>query len=342
MQNLKHFEKLAAEDFGLVLESPAESISAGNINRTAVVRSSSGVFVLQDINTSVFVDPAALMANVAMIVERQRRQSIPAIELRPTTTGELLARSEGSFWRCYAFIEGHATPPITSRNEAQATARAFGRFAKAIDGLELVEHLPGYHDFDSRVDAFVDAVETDKVGRLNDCEQQVQDLMAMTDRLRLTSAYGLWGGLPIRNAHNDAKGPNCIIGVVGRTIIDLDTTMPGTVLSDIGELVRSSTREMGNAGPEELMRQITSVNRGFIAGFGDGLTAEEHDCMLLAGPLLALENALRFTADHLAGDVYYGADTPDQNLERGAVQLELAQRLVAAIELATSGWLTGN
>ena len=118
--------------------------------------------------------------------------------------------------------------------------------------------------------------------------------------------------------------------------------MPGTVLSDIGELVRSSTRDMGNAGPDELMRQITAVNRGFIAGYGDGLTTQEHDCMLLAGPLMALENALRFTADHLVGDVYYGAETPGQNLERGAVQLELAQHLVAAIELATSGWLTAS
>ncbi len=333
------FQELAADLFGLEPIGAARVVDAGNINRTAVISTKDGDFVLQDINTAIFTDPDALMSNAEKIVERQRAVNLATIELVTTVSGALTAPFEGSLWRCYCFVEGEATPPIENRDDAQSTARAFGRYAKAVDGLGLVEHLVNYHDFDGRVSAFADAIELDAVGRLERCEQYVDELLAMVDRMRVTSAFAAWREVPVRNAHNDAKGPNCIIGKSGRTIIDLDTTMPGTVLSDIGELVRSSTRSLTEAGPDELMAQIASVNRGFLAGYGDELTDAENASMLLAGPLLTVENAVRFMADHLAGDTYYGAASIDQNLDRAVIQLRLAERLVEAIELATSGAL---
>lgn len=336
---LSQFEKLAAEHFGLTNAGPARPMVAGNINRTALISSDDGDFVLQDINTSVFVDPAVVMANHEKIVERQQQHNLSTLHIRETVSGDCIAFQDGSPWRCYAYVDGEATPSIRTRAEAQATARAFGRYARAIDGLDLVEHIPGYHNFDQRVAVFYEVLEADELGRLSGCERHVEDLIAMIDRLRLTSAYEAWLEAPVRNAHNDAKGPNCIIGSTGRTIIDLDTTMPGNLLADIGELVRSSTRHLDNAGPEELMGQITSVNRGFLAGYDNQLTEAETSAMLLSGPLMAVENSVRFLADHLSGDKYYGASTLDENRERAVVQLRLAERLVESIELATSGAL---
>ena len=333
------FKELAADHFGLEPSGSEREIDAGNINCTAVVPTASGDYVLQNINVDIFADPDALMNNSLKIVERLREQGLPAMEFARTVDGALSTNHGDSVWRCYRFIDGEATPAIRSSEDAQSTARAFGRYAKAIDGLELAEHLAGYHDFDARSAAFLDAVEVDKVGRLASCGRYVDDVLAIIDRLRLTSAFDAWREVPVRNSHNDAKGPNCIVGASGRTIIDLDTTMPGTVVSDIGELVRSSTRSMDDAGPEEIMAQIAAVNRGFLAGYGGDLTPAENACMLLAGPLLTVENALRFLGDHLSGDTYYGASTVDENLDRSIVQLRLAARLVEAIELATSGAL---
>ena len=336
---LSQFEKLAADHFGLTSVSSVRPMVAGNINQTTVVSADEGVFVLQDVNTVVFVDPVAVMDNSDKIVQRQDLFSLPALEMRKTTSGDSMALQDGSPWRCYRYVEGEATPPIVTPSDAQATARAFGRYAKAIDGLELVEHIAGYHNFGQRVAAFEKVVESDELGRLAGCEQAVADLSALVDRLRVTGAYQAWLEAPVRNAHNDAKGPNCIIGVAGRTIIDLDTTMPGNILADIGELVRSSTRHLGDAAPEVLMAQITSVNRGFLSGYGSELSDAETTAMLLAGPLLTVENAVRFMTDHLSGDKYYGAETPEENCGRAIFQLRLAERLVEAIELATSGAL---
>jgi len=329
-------ELIAAEHFGLGKVSTLRGVRAGNINLTAVVKTDDGSVVLQEINSGVFGDPAVLMENTVRIIERQRQRNLASMTFLRPTDGEWMANQGGSYWRCYRFIDGAATPAITTPDEAQRTARAFGRFAAAIEDLSLSEHLPGYHNFDARIAALEAAIAENAEGRLADCDEFTNGLLAVIDRVRLTGGYRAWMNVPVRNAHNDAKGPNCIVGHTGsRTIIDLDTTMPGTIISDIGELVRSSTRHLEDAPAEVLFQQIEAVNRGFMAGCGFDFTAEERDAMLLAGPLMAVENSARFLADHLAGDVYYGAETPGQNLERAHAQYELARRLVGAIEWAT-------
>jgi N-acetylhexosamine 1-kinase len=145
--------------------------------------------------------------------------------------------------------------------------------------------------------------------------------------------------MPARNVHNDAKGPNCVRATRGgaRTIIDLDTTMPGLLLADVGELVRSSTRALTEHPPQVVMAQIEAVNRGFLAGYRSPLTDAEQAGMLLAGPLLTTENAARFLSDHLSGDKYYGAAEPDQNLHRANAQQRVAMAQIEAIEYTLSG-----
>lgn len=335
--NVRQLERMAAERFGLTASAPVRPVRAGNINSTAVLETTEGSFVLQEMNVTVFPSPTALMENTLKIIARQHEHNLPALEFVQTIEGEWLAEFDGTPWRCYRFIEGAATPDILTPEDAQRTARGFGRYAKAIDGLELVEHVGGYHDFDARVAVLDSVVEADELGRLAHCDRFVDDLLSVIDRLRLTSGYRAWKQAPVRNSHNDAKGPNCIVDLSGNlTIIDLDTTMPGTILSDIGELVRSSTRHLPTASPQELWAQVEAVNRGFVAGYVLDLYDTEREAMLLAGPLMAIENAVRFLADHLSGDKYYGAESPEQNLDRAVVQYELGRRLVGAIEWATA------
>jgi len=331
-------EGVVREHFGLEVVETVGQLSAGHINESLVVRTVDGDVVVQQLNQAVFSEPAVVMANAELILDRLAERNLSALSLFRSVDGGWLAEVDGEFWRCYRYIDGGSTPPITTPEEAQSTARSFGRYAQAIEGLPLVEHLKGYHDFDRRIGDFESAVAADSANRVSTCGELIERLLGTTDRLRLSSGYDAWREAPVRNAHNDAKGPNCIVGSEGsRTIIDLDTTMPGTVLSDIGELVRSSTRHLSGATPEELMLQIAAVNRGFLAAFREPFAEVERQAMLLAGPLLTVENAARFLADHLEGDTYYGASSPYQNLERARVQLALAIRLIDAIEWATLG-----
>ncbi len=329
---------LVRTHFGLPVIDTVRVLAAGHINQSAVVRTEDGDVIVQQLNSTAFSDFDALMRNIELIAQRLEERNLSTLSFLRSVEGHRIVEAEGAHWRCYRFLDGAATPPVTTPEGAQSMARAFGRFAHAIDGLELAEHVKGYHDFDRRIADFESAVDADSSNRLEGCQPLVEQLLVAVDRLRLSSSFEAWNHAPTRNAHNDAKGPNCIIGPTGaRTIIDLDTTMPGSVLSDIGELVRSATRHIPDATPEELMLQIEAVNRGFLAAFRESLTDDEHQAMLLSGPLLTVENAARFLADHLEGDVYYGVSSPDQNLERAEVQLQLALRLIEAIEHATLG-----
>lgn len=333
----EQIETLVREHFGLYVHAVVRELAAGHINVSSLVRTDDGDVVVQRLNEVAFSDPAALMSNTELILERLEERNLSGMRFLRTVDGGWLAEDGGDLWRCYRYIDGEATPPITTPEDAQSAARAFGRFAHAIDGLELTTHVKGYHDFDRRIAELDAAVAADESGRLETCGDAVDQIAATVDRLRLSSGFDAWQSAPTRNAHNDAKGPNCVVGPTGaRTIIDLDTTMPGTVLSDIGELVRSSTRYLLDASPQDLMLQIEAVNRGFLAAFRETLESEERRAMLLAGPLLTIENAARFLTDHLQGDRYYGASEPGQNLARCEVQMALASRLIEAIEWATA------
>ncbi len=335
--NEMQLEQMARDAYGLEPSEPLRVIAAGNINRSAVVRTGAGDFVLQELNHTVFPDPAALMANAMSITDQMRAHNLPALEFLPSRTGELLSAIDGVPWRCYRYVDGTTLPALKTPEDAQATARAYGRYAAAIDSLTLAEHLPGYHDFDGRVAELERAIDADEAGRVGSSVAVVEAVLNTIDRVRLAPSYAAWSDMPTRNVHNDAKGPNCVRAANGaRTIIDLDTTMPGLLLADVGELVRSSTRALAEQPLTVIMSQIEAVNRGFLAGYRNSLTEAEQAGMLLAGPLLTTENAVRFLADHLSGDKYYGANEPDQNLHRAGEQQRLATIQIEAIEQALS------
>jgi len=336
--NSAQLETLARDHFDLHPTAPVRQLSAGNINRSAVVEVGEERFILQELNEAIFTNPDALMANSVAILQRMAEANLSTMTLRPTRHGGYLARIDGFTWRCYQYLDGEAHAAINDPDEAQSTARAFGRYAEAITGLDLVEHLPGYHAFDARVAELERQIDADVHGRGPASADVIRDVLNAVDQLRLSGSYQAWLEVPVRNAHNDAKAPNCVISERGgHTVIDLDTTMPGTIIADIGELVRSATRALDDDSPEVVMAQIEAVNRGFLAGYRQDLTAAEHGCMLLAGPLMTTENAVRFLSDHLAGDTYYRVAEPNHNLRRAAAQLRLAESQIAAIEHATFG-----
>ena len=130
------------------------------------MRTEDGDVVVQRLNDVAFSDPNALMANTELILNRLEERNLSGMRFLRSVDGAWLAEADGGLWRCYRYIDGAATPPITTPEAAQAAARAFGRFAHAIDDLELVEHVQGYHDFDRRIGDLESAVAANKVDRL--------------------------------------------------------------------------------------------------------------------------------------------------------------------------------
>jgi len=332
----------------------AERLGSGHIHDTFAVevetRAGARRYVLQRLHTGVFADPEALMENLvrvtAHLAAKLARAGVPdrarrTLALVPERGGRAFHRDgDGDFWRCFPLIEGSvAIDTAPAPEQAFEAARAFGAFVAALADLAgppLAEVIPHFHDFPRRLAALEAALREDPQGRAQAIAAEADAARGSAEQLtdRLAGA----ADLPRRTVHNDCKVNNVLLDArtgEGLCVIDLDTVMPGTVLADFGDLVRTAAstapedeRDLERMGFDRV--RFEALARGYLAGAGSLLLPSELRALPLAGPLLALENAVRFLADHVQGDRYFRISRPAHNLDRARAQLRLAKRLLEA------------
>jgi hypothetical protein len=116
-------------------------------------------------------------------------------------------------------------------------------------------------------------------------------------------------------------------------LIDLDTVMPGLLLHDLGDALRSCCNSPGGEGAPERIFFDRDLFAAFIKGYAgeaDRLLGAPDRNLLAQAPLvIAFELGLRFFTDHLQGNTYFRISRPDQNLDRALVQFSLAASILA-------------
>lgn len=325
----------------------------GHINQTFVATyvgaggqgSEDTRYIHQRINTDIFKDPVALMGNVARVTDHLRRkleqQNIDDIDRRvlqllPTIDGaDFVVDDEGGYWRTYRFIEGATTYDVVSTVEqAFEVARVFGEFQRLLSDLApppLSTTIPDFHNTPLRLTAFDDAVRQDPRNR---AAKAAAEIAAIEEYASLAGALASLhdaGAIPRRVVHNDTKINNVLIDDEtgeGLCVIDLDTVMPGLVLDDFGDLIRTSTsfakeddRDLAKASVE--LPIFASLVRGYLSSAGEFLNREEIAGLVLSGKLMTFEASVRFLTDYLLGDTYYRIHHAGHNLDRARVQLHL-------------------
>ena len=214
---------------------------------------------------------------------------------------------------------------------AESAGELLGRFHARVADLDpssLTVTLPGFHDLRRRRAQLEAAVAADPLGRAAAAAEEIGAARAASALVE--AAEDLTRSVPRRVAHNDAKLDNVVFRH-GRAVclVDLDTVMPGAWFWDVGDLLRTA----GTAAAEdEVPAPAASVDPvlygAVLTGYRRAVRAgsaqpAELDALALAGAVVTYEQALRFLADWLAGDVYYRTLRPDQNLERARAQLHL-------------------
>ena len=333
--------------------SSLRPLGEGLINTTFRASTPDGkAYVLQRVNTKVFPDPDAVMRNTLRVTgwmrDRLRGEGIDPTrrvpEFLPMANGAYLYRAanaagEPSVWRCSRLIEGASAHTVLSDPHLLYEAgRGYGDFQRLLDGFparELAEVLPGFHDTRKRFSAFLDAVERDPAGRAKDAEQEIAYLREREAFAGEVVSLLETGVLPLRVTHNDTKLSNVLLDdMTGEAVcvIDLDTVMPGTVLYDFGDAIRSGAASAAEDEPVTermnfLPAYCEAFRKGFLERCGDILLPVERENLMLGARMIVFEQAVRFLTDHLEGDVYYQTAYPGHNLVRARTQIRLFGQL---------------
>ncbi|MGI8808534.1 MAG: phosphotransferase enzyme family protein [Acidimicrobiales bacterium] len=263
-----------------------------------------------------------------------------AVRLQPAADGGPFALDGcGRPWRTIEFIEGARTcRRFEGTSHAAEGAALAARLVADLADLTPPppEVIPAFHDVLRRLAILDRARVDDRCGRAEECGAEVDAVLGHRPVAVRVAEARAGGVLPERTVHNDAKVENLLFDDSsgnGLCMIDLDTVGPGTVLVDVGDLVRSGAV----TGPYDGEGEAVGVDPGIVAAVlegyaraGDGfLTGAEIDHLALAGPLMALESAARYLTDHLQGDVYFRVDGPGHNLRRARAQIRILELLLA-------------
>lgn len=313
----------------------------GNVNDTLVVEMKSEGqvkrFTLQRINHSVFEDPIRLMENFSRVTRHlQSKPNQNCLQLVSSKDGKFFHLDEdGNFWRMLHYVEGVIclnVPETTS--QAYEAARTFGQFQvdlSDLPGSPLHETIPNFHNTSQRYQNFLKSTEADPLNRLNSARDLYQFVLSRKDICEAVATEKY----PLRVVHNDTKLNNVLLdnkSGKGVCVIDLDTVMPGCVLHDFGDLVR--TASCTSHEEEKDLNKISfdyeifkSIVRGYLESTHKMLESIEVAGLALAPLAITYELGIRFLTDYIDGDLYFKTNHPQQNLERAKVQFKLLESM---------------
>ena len=316
----------------------------GHINDTYMVTLEDGhQLVLQRLNTYVFRDPDSLMTNMQRVTDHLRDKLIESggdpkrgtLTLVPTANGAAYVHDHDVFWRCFDYVtDTHSVEQVESREQAYKAAAAFGRFQHLLADLKdpLSETIPFFHHTPKRVEACRQALVEDHAGRSKGCPDELE---FFNSREPLAASFTNLldsGDLPLRVIHNDTKINNVLFDNESGEpvcVVDLDTVMPGTILFDFGDLVRTAGGSFEEDSASDKVGVCLDRFEALVEGYLDEAHGFLNDCELrnlaLSPRLMAYECGTRFLTDYLNGDTYFKIHYPDQNLQRARTQYRLVQ-----------------
>ncbi len=331
------------------LDAPVKDVRtlhSGHIHDTYLIDCQSAKYILQRINHLVFRQPEVVMENIRKVTQHQvqyfqsRHLTAHIPELVLTQTGQSFSKDEaGNYWRVFTYIaDTISIEEVATPAQAYEAARMFGLFVRTLQDLpasELQETIPKFHHAPSRRQNFENAIETGLPERITQAAAEIaffQSQGYIADKIVLLLDQKT---VPLRIVHNDTKISNVLMNATtgkGVCAIDLDTVMPGTLLYDFGDMMRTF---LSPAAEDETdldkvqvrMDIFEALTQGYWEQVGDWITPGERANLVFGGYLMTYIMGIRFLTDFLQGDVYYKIHRPQQNLDRCRTQMRLIQEM---------------
>lgn len=329
-------------------------LGAGLINDTFRVKTLSEDtpdYVLQRINHAIFQDVELLQNNIQRITDHIRHKlrergendlERKTLTLVPTKNGKLFYFDGESYWRITVFIPRSKTYEQVTPEFSYLTGLAFGEFQYLLSDLPgepLGATIPDFHNMVFRLKQLDDAIKANAAGRLAKVQPIVDELLGRAEDMCKAERLFKEGKLTKRITHCDTKVNNMLFDENDKflCVIDLDTTMPGFVLSDFGDFIRTAANT-GAEDDEDLSRVGVNMDifrefsRGYIKAASPFLTKVEIENLPYGAQLLTYMQTVRFLTDYINGDTYYKTKYPEHNYQRTLAQLTLLHSIDAHLD----------
>ncbi|MCL1932646.1 MAG: aminoglycoside phosphotransferase family protein [Candidatus Azobacteroides sp.] len=327
-----------------------EPFGNGHINDTflAITGEGKAKYILQRINHRIFKDVDMLQNNIHLVTSHIREKLIASGEtdvdrkvltFLPAKDGKYYHFDGESYWRVCLYIPGSRTYEEVNPEFSFEAGKAFGHFQEMLSDIPegtIGEIIPDFHNMEFRLKQFKEAVDTNAAGRLDEARELVEALLERSETFCIQEQLYREGKLKKRINHCDTKVNNILFDEEGKVlcVIDLDTVMPGFVLSDIGDFIRTACNT-GAEDDENLdriqvnMEIFKAYTRGYIETAKDFLTPLEIRMLPYGGRLLTYMQTVRFLTDYLNGDTYYKIHSPKHNWQRSLAQFKFLRELEA-------------
>ena len=331
---------LVLEKFGCKLEDCQVShLGNGLINNTYLVQAPEQEFVLQCLNQQVFTKPQQVTNNADLIsahLQAKRENNgyplTPVFQLKCLNKQNHVKVAE-QYWRALQYIpQSFTLEVITSLEQAKSVAQAFAQFTSALsdfDSKKLAEIIPNFHDLTSRVSQLEQAIKSTSAPLLISAKAEIEFIQSQSafikDIIKATAT------LPLHVTHNDTKINNLLFSQITKkpiAVIDLDTCMPGYLMHDFGDMVRTCCVSIAEDSTEldnmvidfDMLKVLT---QGYLNGFNGVLSTAEQNSLLLGIKLMPFMLSIRFLTDFLTGDTYFKTHYAKHNVDRAKNQLHL-------------------
>ena len=327
-----------------------ETIQMGNVNRTYKVNfllpdGSPKSFLVQNVNTYAFRNPIGLMDNIDQVTEhiRAKKPGQLALHFHHTADRKTYVVDGSNFWRMTNYVPSVTFNAVTDLGILRNAGKAFGEFQMDLadfDIHKLIETIPGFHNTRQRYEKFIQSVQENKAGRVEEVREEIDFLMSVQDLACKLTDLQLAGELPLRVTHNDTKINNVLFHPEtsdAMIVIDLDTVMPGLMGHDFGDAIRFAAnyveedcKDYDKVGVN--LEVFRAFAEGFLSKTAKTMTDKEVETLALSCFVLTAELATRFLADYLDGDLYFNTKYPGHNLVRTRCQIALAKDMLKKMD----------
>ena len=325
----------------------AKAYGSGHINDTLLVRymlSGKQInYILRKINNFVFKEPKLIIENTINVTNHIREKLIEVNEpyinskvltLLGTKNGNSYYVDENDYWCLLHFIQGaYTVDHIDNSEQAYEAAKAYGKFQKYLSDFDTSQcyiTIKNFHNLSNRIKIFEEAIRLDSKKRIEGITQEIEiakSYIFLKDEYENLKKKNL----PMRITHNDTKINNIMLqneSNKGLCVVDLDTVMPGIILNDFGDMVRTFTSpvlEDAKDFSKVKMRLpiFDALVKGYLEELNNYLTQDEINNLVLGSKIIVYEQAIRFLTDYIAGDVYYKVEYDIHNLNRARNQFAL-------------------